>query len=189
MKSNDSNFITRLQHQKEDALEFIVDQYLPVIKGIAYKVLSSLGNEGIIEECINDVFLSIWNHSGKFQGGSETEFKKWICTITKYKAIDYYRKTKKKQEYSSEYLPTTMESSAEDELILMEDQAELIKLINQLEPVDRNIFIMKYFLGLKTEEISTRLGLTHSSILNRIHRGKKKLYNKALNLNIGGSVV
>ena len=57
MKSNDQNFINRLQRQKEDALEFIVDTYLPLIKGVTYKVLSPLENDGVIEECINDIFL------------------------------------------------------------------------------------------------------------------------------------
>ena len=38
-------------------LEFIVDTYLPLIKGITYKVLSPLENDGVIEECINDIFL------------------------------------------------------------------------------------------------------------------------------------
>ena len=42
MKSNDTNFIKRLQRQEEDALEFVVDTYLPLIKGITYKVLSPL---------------------------------------------------------------------------------------------------------------------------------------------------
>ncbi|MFD2442651.1 sigma-70 family RNA polymerase sigma factor [Bacillus sp. CGMCC 1.16607] len=189
MQCNERNFIMRLQCQKEDALEFIVDQYFPLIKGVTYKVLSPLENSGIVEECMNDIFLSIWNHSNKFQGESTTEFKKWICSIAKYKAIDYYRKARKKMEYSSEVLDAIVESTAEDELILMEDKAELIKLINLLEPVDRNIFIMKYFLGLKTEEISSKLGMTNFSIDNRIYRGKKKLYNKAINLNVGGSTV
>ena len=39
MKSNEKNFIKRLKRQKEDALEFVVDTYLPLIKGITYKVL------------------------------------------------------------------------------------------------------------------------------------------------------
>lgn len=56
MKSNDSNFIQRLQRQKEGALEFIVDKYLPLIKGITNKVLGPLNNEGVMEECFNDVF-------------------------------------------------------------------------------------------------------------------------------------
>ena len=70
MKSNDKNFINRLQRQKEDALEFVVDTYLPLIKGITYKVLFPLENDGVIEECINDIFLSIWNNSNKFHGDS-----------------------------------------------------------------------------------------------------------------------
>lgn len=188
MKSNEKNFIQRLQRQKEDALEFIVDKYLPLIKGVTYKVLSPLKNDGVIEECINDIFLSIWNNSKKFHGDS-TDFKKWICAIAKFKSIDYYRKANKKVEVTSNYMDLDPEKSAEDELIMMEDKAELIKLINILEPLDRDIFIMKFFLGLKTEEISTKLGLTKAAIDNRIYRGKKKLYNKATNLNLGGSAL
>ena len=186
MKSNDQNFIHRLQRQKEDALEYVVDIYLPLIKGITYKVLSPLKNDGVIEECINDIFLSIWNNAKKFQGDS-TDFKKWICAIAKFKAIDYYRKASKKVEFSSNVMDVNPERSVEEELIMIEDKAELIKLINLLEPVDRDIFIMKFFLGLKTEDISKKLGLTRSAIDNRIYRGKKRLNHKVTNFNLGGS--
>jgi RNA polymerase sigma-70 factor (ECF subfamily) len=188
LKSNDNNFIQRLQRKKEDALEFIIDKYLPLIKGVTYKVLSPLENDGIIEECINDIFLSIWNNSKKFDGDS-TDFKKWICAIAKFKSIDYYRKTSKKVELTSNDMDLKPEKSAEDELIIREDKRELIHLINLLEPVDRDIFIMKFFLGLKTEDISRKLGLTKASIDNRIYRGKRRLYNKAMNLNPGGKVL
>jgi RNA polymerase sigma-70 factor, ECF subfamily len=184
MKSNDTNFIQRLHQQKEDALEFIVDKYLPLIKGVTYKVLHPLNNNGIVEECINDIFLSIWNNSKKFKG-DPNDFKKWICAIAKFKAIDYYRKTNKQLEVSSEFIEGNLEKSAEDELFIMEDKNELIKLINNLEPVEREIFIMKFFLGLKTEDISIKLGLTKASIDNRIYRGKKKLNKKASNLKLG----
>lgn len=184
MTSNDTNFIQRLQRQEEDALEFIVDKYLPLIKGITYKVLSPLKNDGVIEECINDIFLSIWNNSKKFKGDSN-DFKKWICAISKFKSIDYYRKAGKKVEFSSNDIDFNAEKSAEDELIMLEDRTELIKLLNHLEPVERDIFIMKFFLGLKTEEISIKLGLTKASIDNRIYRGKMKLNKKATNLKLG----
>lgn len=38
MKSTDHNFIKRLKRQKEDALEYAVDKYLPLVKGITYNV-------------------------------------------------------------------------------------------------------------------------------------------------------
>ncbi|SFI78806.1 MULTISPECIES: sigma-70 family RNA polymerase sigma factor [unclassified Bacillus (in: firmicutes)] len=188
MKSTHTNFIRRLQRQKEDALEFIVDMYLPLIKGITYKILAPLENKGVIEECINDVFLSIWNNSKKFHG-DQTDFKKWICAIAKFKAIDYYRKAAKNIELPQNYMDLNGEKSPEDELILVEDRNELIKLMNQLEPMDREIFIMKFFLGLKTEDIAQKFGLTRAAVDNRIYRGKKKLHKTATNLNLGGSVV
>ena len=57
----------------------------------------------------------------------------------------------------------------------MEDREELLKLINQLEPLDQKVFIMKYLLGMKTEEIGDKLGLTRAAIDNHVYRGKKKL--------------
>lgn len=188
MKSNEGNFIKRLQRQKEDALEFVVDAYLPIIKGIVYKVLIPLNNEGVVDECINDIFLSIWDNSKKFKGDS-IDFRKWICTIAKFKAIDYYRKASKGVEFSSEYMDLNANLSAEEELILLEDRDELIKLINQLAPIEREIFIMKFFLGLKTSEIAAKLGLTNASIDNRVYRGKKKLNRKVTILALGESGV
>lgn len=145
MKSNDKNFIQRLKRQKEDALEYIVDTYLPLIKGVTYKVLSPLENEGVIEECMNDILLSIWNNSNKFHGDS-TDFRKWICAIAKFKSIDYYRKNSKRVEFTTNEMELSSEKSAEEELIMLEDKTELIQLIHLLEPVDRDIFIMKFFL-------------------------------------------
>lgn len=188
MKSTSKNFIRRLQKQKEDALEFIIDTYLPLIKGITHKVLSPLGIEGLADECVNDIFLSIWDNAVKFHGDS-TDFRKWICAIAKYKSIDYYRRAAKRMEVSSEHLDMNAELSVEDELIRAEDRTELIMLINQLEPLDRDIFLMKFFLGYKTADISRKTGLSTTAIDNRVFRGKKKLYKEAQNLDAGGYVL
>lgn len=187
MKISDENFIQLLQQQDEDALEFIVDTYLPLIKGITYKILSSVHNTGITEECINDTFLSIWKNSRKFKGENSDDFKRWICAIAKFKAIDYYRKTNGENRHlvSAEMMVEDESHSAEDELILLEDRNELIKLINHLDPVDRKIFIMKFFLGYKTSDIADKLALTQSSISNRIYRGKKKLNQKVTPITLG----
>ena len=50
IKSNEKTFIKRLKKKKEDALEFVVDQYLELVKGCVQKVLAPLEKEGAIEE-------------------------------------------------------------------------------------------------------------------------------------------
>lgn len=59
MKCNSKNFINRLKKEKEDALEFIIEEYSSLVKGISYKILSNISKEAI-DECVNDVFLTVW---------------------------------------------------------------------------------------------------------------------------------
>ncbi|WP_110112089.1 sigma-70 family RNA polymerase sigma factor [Bacillus sp. CGMCC 1.16541] len=188
MKATKRNFIKRLQKEKEDALDYIVDRYLPLVKGMTYHVLGPLNNDGIIEECINDVFLSIWTNARQFKGKDADDFKKWVCTITKFKAIDYYRKISKRTEHPTDYIEMEDSHSTEDVLISSENRKEVMSLLEQLDPLDQDIFIMKYFLGYKIEEICDKLDLTKSTVNNRLYRGKKKLYQEATNLALGGNL-
>lgn len=183
MKSDEKNYIQRLRAGKEDALDYIVDNYLSLVKGTIYKVLAPLKDDGLIEECINDVFLSVWNNISKFTG-ENNEFKKWIYVIARFKAIDYYRAKVKNEEEIKEFIEAIDEASAEDKLINMENRIEVMELINGLEKVDRNIFIYKFFLGYKSEDIAKKLSITKASVDNRIYRGKKKLREKASRINL-----
>ncbi|WP_277587376.1 sigma-70 family RNA polymerase sigma factor [Psychrobacillus antarcticus] len=188
MKSNETNFIQLLQSGKEDALEYIVDKYLPLIKGITYKVLSPFKNDGMVDECVNDIFLSIWHHAKDFNGDS-TKFKSWVCSIAKFKAIDYYRKSAKNMEIISENLELSPTDSAEKEFERKVSRSELMQLINRLDPIDQQIFIRRFFLGENTEEIGLKLGKTKASIDNRIYRCKKKLKVHSSKFLMGGSLV
>ena len=177
MKSNDENYIERLRKGREDALEFIIDKYMPLVKGTVYKVLSPLDKDGIIDECMNDIFLSIWNNRKKFIGQDE-DFKKWVYKISRFKAIDYYRKEIKNKEIAVEQIQENnieKNKSAEDELLILENRKEAVKLINTLEEVDRKIFTMKFLLGIKPDEIAYKLGMTRTAVDTRVHRGRKKL--------------
>ncbi len=190
MKANETNFVRRLQKHKEDALDYVVDAYLPLVKGTIAKVLIPLQNNGLIEECINDTFLAVWHHGDQFSGEPE-DFRKWIYAIARSKAIDSYRKEMRQRERITAEEPdynTQLTQSAEDELFLAEEQAEIKGLLNQLEVTDREIFIMKYMLGMRSDEIADRLGLTRTAVDNRIFRGKKKLKEKAAHIKLGGNL-
>lgn len=181
MKCNESNYIKHLKKKKEDALEFIADKYFGFVKRVVYKVLGPLHNEEAMEECINDIFLAVWKHSEKFEGGEE-DFKKWIYKVSKFQAIDYYRKLTKRTEVSLEDECAGQEESAEEHFVINETREELLALINTLEPTDQKIFMMKYFLGIRSEEIGRQLGLSRTAVDNRVYRGKKKLNHNVVSL-------
>ncbi|MBD8033323.1 MULTISPECIES: sigma-70 family RNA polymerase sigma factor [Solibacillus] len=176
MNSSSTNFIKRLKKQKEDALEYIIDAYMPLVKTITTKILYNMKRQDI-DECINDVFLTVWQNAHQFQGDAQ-DFKKWIGVITKYKAIDRYRQTEKQiaREQSDMLLEENAGSLQTDQFILQrEDKNEVLLAISQLTDIDRDIFIMKYYLELSNNEIAENLNLSKAAVDNRLYRGKKLL--------------
>lgn len=176
MKSSSTNFITRLKKQKEDALEYIIDAYMPLVKTIATKILHNM-KRADIDECINDVFLTVWQNAHQFHGET-SDFKKWIGMITKYKAIDRYRHAEKQIEHEQSDTPLEQKaSSLQTDLSVLqrEEKNELLLAISQLEEIDRDIFMMKYYMELPNSEIADALRLTKAAVDNRLYRGKKIL--------------
>lgn len=178
MRINEENFLLKLRKKDEKALEYVIDAYGSFVNGIVRRVLSSLENEGIIEECISDVFLGVWENIDRFKG-DKNNFKNWIGAISRYKALDYYRKYKNKHIESS-IIDNEIDSGVviEEEFIQEGEIKIVIKLINELKDPDRGIFIMKFLLGYSSKKISNILNITVSSIDTKVNRGRKKIREK-----------
>ncbi|EGQ26254.1 MULTISPECIES: sigma-70 family RNA polymerase sigma factor [Sporosarcina] len=176
MKSTEKNFIRRLKRKKEDAIEYVVDTYLPIVKAVVYKVLGPLQTDADIDECISDVFLSVWENGDQFEGGP-ADFKKWICMVAKYKAIDQYRRVGKKRnrEQGMDNMPFVSETNITGIVLAKEEQEELLVAMSKLNDMDRDIFTMKYFLDMSNGEIAESLCVTKAAVDNRLYRGKKQL--------------
>ena len=184
VKINEGNYIEELRRKNPRALDYIIDEYGSVIKGITVKVLSVLGDEGLVEECIADVFLSIWQNSYKYDE-KKGSFKSWIGAITKFKAIDYYRKYSKNthQDIIEDDLSTGL--STEEMYLSMIETERLISIIEGLKEPDRTIFTMKYLLGETTKKISEVVKLSVSAVNVRISRGREKI-KKSYYKEVGG---
>ncbi|MEK3954228.1 sigma-70 family RNA polymerase sigma factor [Psychrobacillus sp. FSL K6-1464] len=174
MKITSENFIKHLKKQREDALEYVMEEYIGIVKATIYNSLKSYNDPQSVEECINDTFLGVYDNSKQFEGDKE-DFRRWICTIAKFKAIDKQRKLMKTEIATEDNEMKNSVKSAEDEFLVRSSTQDLLKMMTQLEPLDRDIFTMKFFLNMKNEEISQHLGLTKASVDNRIYRGKKRL--------------
>ncbi|HZH59012.1 MAG TPA: sigma-70 family RNA polymerase sigma factor [Metabacillus sp.] len=176
MTCNATNFIKRLKKQHEDALEYIINEYSGLVHAISYKILHRVSSE-TVNECVNDVFLSVWQNAHQFKG-TEGEFKKWIAMVTKYKAIDRFRQIEKlqsREQSEEEFSKHPYDDDVQIQIIKIEEKNTLLLALSTLPETDRDIFIMKYFLHLTNAEIADSLELSVSAIDNRLYRGKKKL--------------
>ena len=174
MKITSDNFIKHFKKGKERALEYVIDEYAGIVKAIIYNSLQSYNDAHVVDECMSDTFLGAYENA-KYFSGEQEDFRKWICTIAKFKAIDAQRKLMKQPIATEIEADILTVQSAEEEFMIQSTTNELLVLMAKLDEVDRDIFTMKYFLNMQNQEIASKLGLTKAAVDNRLYRGKKRL--------------
>lgn len=179
MSINETNFINQLQNKNAKALDFVVDNYSNLVFKVVRSVLNSSFHAQYVEECVNDVFWSVWNNIKSFDE-EKGDFKYWIAAVAKYKAIDYQRKLFNQSnnvECIDDYtLPD--EFNTEKIIISKENKEELLEAINHMKDEDKEIFIRRYFLYEGVDNIAEAFGVNRNLIDKRLSRGRKFLKEK-----------
>lgn len=174
MKITSDNFIKYFKKGKESALEYVIEEYAGIVKAIVYNALKSYKDPYMVEECMSDVFIGAYENAKQFEGDTE-DFRKWLCTIAKFKAVDKQRKLARSPVVTDVDEISSTVHSAEEEFLLRSDTQDLMKMMKSLDKTDCEIFVMKYFLNMKNEEIGKAVGMTKAAVDNRLYRGKKSL--------------
>lgn len=161
--------IKYIKKQKEIGLEMLIDSYRGLVTAVVRKNLGVLVNYE--EECVSDVFLSVWDNIKSFDK-NKNSLKNWICAIAKYKAIDYKRKYVSKIE--------TIDLSDEiyyvdTELIKLEIEEDVKEILSHLDEKDRDLFIKHYIEGEDLESIAVKNNTKVSNLYNRLSRGRRKI--------------
>ena len=165
----DEIMIKYIKKKKEKGMEILIDNYRGIITSVVRKHLGVLFNYE--EECVSDVFLSVWNNIKSFDK-DKNDFKNWVCAIAKYKAIDYKRKYLSKMD--------TVEMSKEiyyidTELIKSEIEEEIKEILSHLNENDRELFIEYYLEGKDLESIAIKGNTKVQNLHNRLSRGRKRI--------------
>ncbi|MBV4425710.1 MAG: sigma-70 family RNA polymerase sigma factor [Clostridium tyrobutyricum] len=188
MSIDQNNFVNKLKCRNPKALEYIFNTYADTVYRVIYRVFASSEYVTYVDECINDSFMCVWNNIDAFdiQKGN---FKNWLMTIAKYKAINYKKKIIKSKNIDciEDYVFSSKEQ-VEDILVSKENKNEVIKAIGQLKKLDREIFIRRYLIQEDIIDIAESMGVNRNVIDNRLTRGRKILKEKLAFLKKGGCI-
>lgn len=169
----DEEIYSLIKSKNDKGMELLINEYAPLIKAIVRKHLYNLPQYH--EECVNDVYLGIWNNIVSFNK-EKNIFKNWIAAISKYKAIDYKRKYLKTLEYIDiSEIEVESDFTIEKEALKNELDCEWEELLKNLNILDRQIFIKLFVKEESIKRVSEEFNIKPSVIYNRISRGKNKL--------------
>lgn len=163
--------ISKMKNGDIDALSELIDIYSNLVFKVSYDVLQ---NRELSNECVNETFFKVWLNIKLFNN-DEKSFKNWICTIAKYTAIDILRKEKKHDNnlcIDDILVDLVSENSDVDNKIIVKE------LVDELDEVDKDIFIRKFYKDEKTSVIAKDLGMSENAVYLRISRAKKVLASK-----------
>lgn len=171
----DELIVKEFKITNEKYIKVFIDEYGGLISTIIRRTLGDLSVDTLVEECMSDVVLVVWNNINSFKG-DKAAFKTWVCAIAKYKAIDYRRKMMKERNVESiEDVVIAHPSNLEEEVLLREKKKEILNKVKTLKLEDRDIFIRRYVMNEAIVDIADSYGVNRNYIDKKLHRIRKFL--------------
>ena len=172
MEYSQAELIQGLRNKDAAAYEYMIGKYTKTIYCLAYNVLSGSYSKEDLEECVADVFLDAWIKIAEFDQ-EKANFRTWLLILTKYKALTYRRKKRLSNVVDIEDVEIKDNTDLEKQVFLREDQEQVMKIINSFQKTDREIFVRRFILGEKINDLARDFNLSRAAVDNRLLRGRK----------------
>ncbi|MDZ7742916.1 MAG: RNA polymerase sigma factor [Bacteroidota bacterium] len=173
----DEYYIERITKGDTSAFSELVEKHKDWVFTIVVKILR---NREEAEETAQDVFLKAYKSLKTFQGKSR--FSTWLYSIAYNTAIT---KTRKRRLKTSNLDDEIVENYSEDQVnkelheLSQEEQKErLYRALDALPEEEQLLITLFYKQENSIEEITGITGLSASNVKVRLHRIRKKLYEK-----------
>ncbi len=157
----DETIIQLIIEHDEKGLKMAIDKYNSLCFSVAFNILK---NSDDTEECLNDVWLILWNHSAEI---NPDHLKAFLIKTTRNQAIDHYRKNRslKRSGNSTDYIFDQLDKIIPSDLPSMSSYYLLIDEINSfLKEEDyqsQYVFIHRYIYFDDIKTISKDLGINY----------------------------
>lgn len=172
----DNLIIELFLKRSENAIRELSLKYEKMCRQIANKFLH---NEQDAEECINDVYLAVWNTIPPQKPDS---LGAYICRIVKNVALKKYRTNtaQKRNHYYDVILEEvddflSVKENVESEVLAKELINRMNIFLGQLKEKDRVMFVQRYWFYYSNEEIAENMGVSKNYVTVHLHRTRENL--------------
>lgn len=163
-QTDESKLWSEVLQGKRQALASLFHLYHQTLFTYGYRIIS---NEEFIEDCIQELFLTIWE---KHDAISQAKSVKTYLFISMRRTIfKNLRKQKNQQNRNIKYAEEKVnQSSIEDFLIEIEYQKKLEEALNSLSKRGREVIYLKYYNGMSNSEIASLMKIQRQSVYNHV---------------------
>jgi RNA polymerase sigma-70 factor (ECF subfamily) len=126
-------------------------------------------------DIVQETFINAARHLGSLR--DDAKFGSWLFGIAHQKCIQRWRKQAREEMLRDEFAnaPAQFETAPDDLLIREEQEAEFMKLLNELPPPQRSVLLLHFVEDFSLEEIASVSGVSIGTVKSRLHYAKKSL--------------
>lgn len=141
-------------------------------------VLSMVSDAGVAKDITQDIFLQIWEK--RLNIDIEGNFDGYLFKVSRNMVYHYVRRELLLQNYvdklSSEQSEASVEMDEELDYLFLEEY--ILKLLNELPPARREVFMLYWKSGLSYREIAERLNISEKTVATQVQRSLGFLRDK-----------
>lgn len=143
--------------------------------GVYRFIVKNIGHEADAQDIVQTAFEKLWVNRKKVETGKE---KSYLFTVAYHQMIDHIRKDKKEA--------TTDNFEAVNEQVHLQSNSELkqilLRAINELNPTQKSLVLLKDYEGYSYQEIAEIMDLSESQVKVYLHRARLILKGKLVHL-------
>ena len=126
-------------------------------------------------DIVQETFINAARHIGSLR--EDAKFGSWLFGIAHQKCIQRWRKQAREEMLRDEFAnaPVQFETAPDDLLIREEQEAEFMKLLNELPAPQRSVLLLHFMEDFSLEEIAGITGVSIGTVKSRLHYAKKSL--------------
>jgi RNA polymerase sigma-70 factor (ECF subfamily) len=171
MESETQRIALGLRQGDVVVLEALVEQYQ--YRLVRYLV-SLLGRRDGIDDLVQETWLRVLERGGSYDG--QSRFEPWLFRVARNLALDAMRKRPilsldSSAEDDVRSSPASAEPSPYTLAARTQDAERLAHSLQTLEPVYREVLVLRFQEDLSLQEISAIVGAPVSTVASRIYRG------------------
>jgi RNA polymerase sigma-70 factor (ECF subfamily) len=149
-----------------------VDQYSD---GVYRFIVKNIGHEADAQDIVQTAFEKLWINREKVEAD---KVKSYLFTVAYHQMIDHIRKDKQKSTTDNfEEVKGHSNTSANAEL-----KQILLSAINELNPTQKSLVLLKDYEGYSYQEIAEIMNLSESQVKVYLHRARLILKGKLIHL-------
>jgi RNA polymerase sigma-70 factor, ECF subfamily len=196
---DEQRLIQGLRARNPRILETLIAQYSHELFYFIRLVLEGVGSAQDAEECVNDLFVTVWQDFDSFDS-ARGSLRTWLTMRAKYIALDRRRHLMRRnpsgalvashladQNINQDFIGADdisrekasmsqrMETSLDTLLEQRERRDEVRRALEQLPDLDRLLVYLRYFQLASIDEIALRTGLSKHAVDTRLWRVRKSL--------------